>query len=55
MVLVTNFLTGYEWIWTKEKFLDRKELMSFYYADFKDNGVIDNAKFKVYLLFKHRI
>ncbi len=47
MILVKNFGTGYEWVWTKQKFLDRKELMSTYYNDLKDNGVIDVAKFKV--------
>ena len=47
MVLVKNFSTGYEWIWTKENFLNRKELMSQYYADIRDNGKIDQDRFKV--------
>ena len=47
MIVVKNFRTGYEWVWNKKKFIDRKEMMSAYYADFKDNGVIDAEKFKV--------
>ena len=45
--MVKNFTTGYRWTWTKEKFLDRKELMSQYYMDIKDNGAINSDLFKV--------
>ena len=45
IVLVKNFSNGYEWQWSKEKFLDRKVLMSDLYTDMRDNGDIE--KFKV--------
>jgi len=45
-VHVKNFQTGLEWMWDKAKFLDRKTLMSEYYADFKDDGIINRDKFK---------
>ena len=41
-------MSGLEWIWEKNKFLDRKTLMSEYYADFKNNGQIDSEKFKTF-------
>lgn len=41
---------GLEWIWSKEKFLDRKVDMTELYLDFKDDGVINKDKFKVYIL-----
>lgn len=44
---VKNFALGLEWIWTEEKFLDRKNDMSEYYLDFKDNGKVDEEKFAV--------
>lgn len=48
-----NFVSGLEWIWTKNKFMDRKVDMSELYLDFKDDGVINREKFtKVYNFFK---
>ncbi len=47
-MLVKNFVTGLEWVWEKNKFLDRKTLMSEYYADFKEDGQINSLKFKNY-------
>lgn len=47
-VSVKNFALGLEWIWTKEKFLDRKVDMSEYYLDFKDDGEINKEKFSKY-------
>ena len=49
-VSVKNFLTDLEWIWTKQKFLDRKADMAAFYTDIKTDGKIDNAKFKVLLI-----
>jgi kinesin family member 1 len=47
-VRVKQFTTGLEWIWTKEKFLNRIVDISSYYADFKDDGKINTEKFKQY-------
>lgn len=47
-ISVKNFAQGLEWIWTKEKFMDRKVDMAEFYLDFKDNGIIDNEKYKDY-------
>ena len=41
-----NFELGMEWIWTKEKFLNRKIDMSEYFLDIKD-GTLDSKKFLV--------
>ena len=38
-------------MWDKPKFLERKTLMSEYYADFKDNGMINGDKFKVFFCY----
>ncbi len=46
-VLVKNFALGLEWIWTKQKFLDRKVDITEIYNDFMDDGVINREKFKV--------
>ena len=43
MVLVKNFLTGNQWIWTKEKFLDRKEELSQYYSEVANNSVTNKV------------
>ena len=50
-VSVKNFASGLEWIWTKNKFLDRKAEFTELYLDFKDDGVISAAKFKVKKFF----
>jgi hypothetical protein len=42
-----NYVLGLEWIWTKEKFLNRKADMLEMYLDFQDDGVINRLKFKV--------
>ena len=42
-----NFQFGLEWTWEKEKFIERKSLISEYYLDFKDDGIINTDKFKV--------
>lgn len=44
---VKNFEKGLEWIWDKNKFMDRKAEMTEYYLDFKDDGIINRDKFKV--------
>jgi hypothetical protein len=36
-----------EWIWSKNKFMDRKVDMTEIYLDFLDDGVINRDKFKV--------
>lgn len=41
-----NFALGLEWIWSREKFLDRKALMTEMYDDFRDDGKINRDKFK---------
>ena len=46
-VSVKNFAQGLEWIWTKNKFLDRKADMTELYADLMDDGKINRDKFKV--------
>ncbi len=46
-VLVKNFALGLEWIWTKQKFLERKVDMIEIYADFLDDGIVNRDKFKV--------
>lgn len=56
-VIVKNFALGLEWIWTKDKFLDRKVDMVEIYNDYKDDGIINREKFKVifecfFLFFK---
>lgn len=47
-VSVKNFEKGLEWIWDKNKFMDRKADMTEYYLDFKDDGIINRDKFKNY-------
>ncbi|CAF0775133.1 unnamed protein product [Brachionus calyciflorus] len=47
-VCVKNFSTGLEWLWNKNKFLDRKADMTELYMDFMDDGVINKDKFKSY-------
>jgi hypothetical protein len=47
MVIFKNFATGYQWVYSKEKFLDRKEEISQFYTDINDNGVINQEKYKV--------
>jgi kinesin family protein 1 len=47
-VSVKNFVSGLEWIWTKQKFLDRKIDMTEMYNDFIDDGIINRDKFKVF-------
>jgi len=47
-VSVKNFALGLEWVWTKEKFLDRKVEMSEYYLDFKDDGAVNTEKYANY-------
>ena len=42
MVIYKNFASGYQWIWSKERFLDRKEEISQFYNDIRDNGAVDN-------------
>ena len=51
-VSVRNFPRNLEWIWTKNKFLDRKAEFTELYNDFKDDGVINTAKFKVFFFIK---
>lgn len=46
-VSVKNFSLGLEWIWTKEKFMDRKSDIIEIYNDFMDDGIINQEKFKV--------
>ncbi len=46
-VTVKNFALGLEWVWTKNKFLDRKVDMSEFYLDFKEDGKIDKEKYLV--------
>ena len=36
-----------EWIWPKNKFLDRKYEMNEMYLDFMDDGVINTEKYMV--------
>jgi len=50
-VSVRNFTLGLEWIWTKEKFLDRKVDMTELFLDLKDDGIINKEKFKVIFYF----
>lgn len=47
-VSVRNFERGLEWIWTKEKFMDRKSDIIEIYNDFMDDGIINQDKFKVF-------
>ncbi len=51
-VSVKNFALGLEWVWTKNKFLDRKVDMIDYYLDFKEDGKIDKEKYQVSFLVK---
>ena len=44
---VKNFQLGLEWMWERQKFIERKSQISEYYLDFKDDGVINTEKFKV--------
>ena len=46
-VSVKNCQTELEWIWTKEKFLNRRQEMTEYYNDWRDNNTIDLEKYKV--------
>jgi hypothetical protein len=48
MVIFKNFATGFQWVYSKEKFLDRKEEISQFYSDINDNGVINQEKYKVW-------
>jgi hypothetical protein len=41
-------VSGLEWTWSKDKFLDRKTMMSEYYADFRENGQIDTIKYQTF-------
>ena len=45
-IQIKNFEFGLEWIWSKEKFLDRKADMSEFYLDLKD-GAVESKKFLV--------
>jgi kinesin family protein 1 len=47
-VQVKNFALGLEWIWTKEKFLNRKSDMTDFLLDFKEDGKIDKDKYAAY-------
>ncbi|CAF0775063.1 unnamed protein product [Brachionus calyciflorus] len=47
-VSVKNFALGLEWIWTKEKFLNRKSEIVEIYNDLKDDQVIQQEKYKKY-------
>jgi len=47
-VTVKNFALGLEWVWTKNKFLDRKVDMSEFWLDFKEDGKIDQQKYQKY-------
>jgi hypothetical protein len=49
-VSVKNFQLGLEWMWERQKFIERKSQISEYYLDFKDDGIINSEKFKVCLL-----
>ena len=53
-VSVKNFASGLEWIWTKNKFLDRKAEFTELYLDFKDDGIINKDKFKVKLISRFK-
>jgi kinesin family protein 1 len=46
-VIVKNYLMNLEWVWPKNKFLDRKTEMSELYFDLKD-GVANSEKYKKY-------
>ena len=46
MVVVKKFGTNIEWIWDKEKFIDRKCNMSEMYWDMKEDGKV-SALFKL--------
>jgi len=48
MVEAKNLMSGLKWLWTKEKFHDRKQDMSEYYLDIKEDGKVDQLKFKDY-------
>lgn len=48
LVEAKNFMTGLKWLWTKEKFNDRKQDMSEYFLDVKEDGKVDQEKFKFY-------
>ncbi len=52
LVSVKNFALGLNWLWTKEKFMDRKLDMSEYYLDIKEDGKVDQNKFKVKHFFR---
>lgn len=47
-VAIKNFAVGLEWIWTKEKFLDRKADMMEMYQDYQEDKTINRPKFKNY-------
>jgi hypothetical protein len=42
-----NFSQGLEWIWSKDKFLNRKADMIEMLLDFQDDGTVNRDKFKV--------
>jgi hypothetical protein len=41
-----NFAQGLEWIWSKDKFLNRKADMTEMLLDFQDDGAVNREKFK---------
>ena len=49
-VSAKNFVLGHEWIWPKNKFLDRKALFFELYMDYMDDGIINRQKFLVGLI-----
>ena len=52
---VKNFQLGLEWMWERQKFIERKAQISEYYLDFKDDGIINTEKFKVILKFLSKL
>lgn len=40
MVTVRKFGTTLEWLWTAQKFIDMKAIMSELYLDFKEDGKV---------------
>lgn len=43
MIEVKKFGTTLQWLWTSQKFIDRKSYMSEAYLDFKDDGKVNNT------------
>ena len=44
-VSVKNYTTLYEWLWPKQRFLDRKADFTGIYNDFMDDGIINTERY----------